>query len=302
MVRAHEVTWKCAFVLWACPAALGAQLSFIATLCWVRMRSYRMVTTQGANLAEEKDEAYVVASVKHLTAATFSIAVVVWITAALNATGDRHHYSTNTKREDMRDEVVGLSLLAFVAFAGWTLDTLGPMEVANAMKDSKVMVESRKILQADWSRGFIVLFFALPMAVYAFIKWMYWETCGRAKPVEERRSILDFASDWGWTSILVKAQSVGVTYVVLLVALGKMTTVALSMVNELLSSWSIWAVSLAIFLILFCMSMSPTSPGPPLYVLAGIATPVGAAMLMMDADKERCSLAQRHTCWYLCIF
>jgi len=51
---------------------------------------------------------------------------------------------------------------------------------------------------------------------------------------------------------------------------GKLTTVLLSVVNESLASWPVFAVSAVMFAIAFAIFMFPASPGPPVYVVMGI--------------------------------
>lgn len=272
LVSQHVITWKFAFVSWVTPAACAVELGLIALICWVRKRYVDAGFHRGD---AEVRKGFVVASIKQLSGWLVAMVMVIWINAALNATGEMQH---NQAREDMRDEVLGLAFLVFLGLALWALDTLSdtvdPEEMLAAVSESKVASETGKILQNDWTRSFVLLTGAVPIALCMACDRLF--VCAQQARGEEgaqsplARYKLHFWVDWRWTSVVVKALWLGVLYHGLVVGVGKVTTVLLSVVNESLASWPVFAVSAVMFAIGFAIFMFPASPGPPVYVVMGI--------------------------------
>jgi len=269
LVSQQVISWKCAFVLWSAPPCIALELGLVALLCWVRHQHACLAASSEASARD----VVVMSSVKQLMGWLAALAMILWIHASMNATGQQEF---NQTREDMSDEVMGLALIAFSVLTLWVMDTIGPKEVAIAIKKSKVVQETRGLLQNDWIRGFLLLVAAVPMLLYTAFDFIYLSVQGRSKE-REHNLLLRWTADWRWTSILVKSSWLGVFYVSIMVGVGKLTTVLLAMVNEHFSGWPVFTVSAVMFFITLAIFLFPASPGPPIYVVMGIVICSSAA-------------------------
>lgn len=265
LVEGGVISWKCAFATWACPPSMFLELSVVAVLCWVRMRYV------SSSLRVEEQHLMLVSSMKQVAGWLFALVMLIWIQATMNATGAQEF---NTRREDMSDEVVGLAFLLFLTMSLWVLDTVGPSEVATAVKESKVVQESSKMIENDWTRAFILLLACLPIGCLLLCDAAFNCVCGYSKA---RRPLFKWTEGWRWTSILVKASWLGIIYVSVAVGVGKMTTVLLAMINEHFSGWPVFTVSAVMFVLALLIFLFPASPGPPIYVVMGIVICSSAA-------------------------
>mmetsp|Transcript_118940 Transcript_118940/g.237058 ORF Transcript_118940/g.237058 Transcript_118940/m.237058 type:complete len:741 (+) Transcript_118940:101-2323(+) len=265
LVSHYTITWKFAFVMWAAPPSIAFELMIVALVCWVRMKHVETNTQQNDI---ERQHGIIASLIKQLTAWLFVLFMLVWVCAALNATGTIQH---NQKSEDMRQEVLGLAFLIFLGLALWTYDTLSQScsheELAHRVSSLRVVVETNNLLNNDWCRGFILLVGALPMAACIAFDSLF--TFVRRTSTLEGWG-LHFWADWRWSSVFVKALWLGVAYHGLVVGMGKVTVVLLSVVNEYVAGWPLFTVSAVMYTVALLLFLSPASPAMPIYMLMGI--------------------------------
>jgi len=277
LVREGVISWKCAFVMWAAPPAVGMELGFVALLCWVRMRYTSLAetladVTPDASPGTSKRNAVLVSSVKQVAGWLCALVLIIWIQATMSATGEREF---NQIREDMSDEVLGLAVLVFLGMSLWVYDTLGPAEVAAAKERSKMVQETWKLLQNDWVRAFVFLLAGVPIVVFAIVERIQSHLRGGGKD-RTFKPLLQWTVSWDgeergrWTSILVKASWLGILYVSCLVGIMKFFAILLAEVNEHFSGWPVFTVSAVMFFIALAIFLFPASPGPPIYTVMGI--------------------------------
>lgn len=269
LVKSKVITWKLAFVAWVLPLGCAGEMGLAALLCWVRWRHLDELSTRGEHNTEEG--AFVVHAARQMAVWLMALMMLVWMSASVNATSERQF---NQEKDDMRQEALGVALWAFAALSIWVLDTLGPGNCSDKIKQSKFVQEANKLMQQDWPRAFILLVAAFPMALcaaaYALLRSL---PAGDSRPEAANSKpgrLLRLAAEWRWSSVIVKAQLLGLIVVACVVGIAKVTTVFLVMVNEYLSGWPVFAVSAIMFLIGFVLFMCPTSPGPPIYMVMSI--------------------------------
>lgn len=291
MVRNSQITWKMAFVAWLMPLAVAVELLIMCILCRMRKRQVEIFNKPGGvdletvNLRRSSgdgmslDQIYLVNQVKHLGLGMMCAVLILWITASIGSTGAIEY---GQKRENLRDEVLGVAFWAFVAVGAWMIHTLGPAEVKMAAEQSKVAAQIRDALKSDWAKacGFILIAPLFPL--YLLLDLL--RSPARKIMVNDEKAqrqtgwygtrhvdgILESIANWKWTSVLFKAHLIGIAYVVLEVGCMKATTVLLAYTNEVLSHWSIYSVCFWIFLIGTFLFLLPPTPGPPVYMVCGI--------------------------------
>lgn len=160
--------------------------------------------------------------------------------------------------------------------------TLGPAEVKVAAEKSKVAAQIRDVLQSDWAKacGFLLIAPFFPLYLLLDLirspcrKLMVQQAesqknmCWAGTEIAD--NLLQSIARWRWTSVLFKAHLIGIAYVSLEVGCMKATTVLLAYTNEVLSHWSVYTVCLWIFIIGTFLFLLPPTPGPPVYMVAGI--------------------------------
>jgi len=288
LVASHTITWKCAFVMWAVPPSVAFELIIVALICWVRKKHIEN-SMQLSDL--EKQHAFIASSMKQLIGWLVVLVMIVWVHAAFNATGTIQH---NQEREDMREEILGLAFLMFLGLALWTYDTLrenfSHEELASRISRMRMVVETRNLLNSDWSRGFILLVGAVPMA--ACFACDHLIACVRRLRGGAQDStsaaaqgggggggwgLLHFWANWRWSSVLVKALWLGVLYHGMVIGMGKITVVLLSVVNDAVAGWPLFTVSAVMYIVSLLVFLSPASPAMAVYMLMGIVI-VSSAM------------------------
>lgn len=261
LVEDDVITWKQAFVAWAIPAAVSLELLMFGLLAATRRGTTDM-----------DDDARLVAEVKTLGVVIGTAVIVLWITASLNATGDPEY---GQKRENMRDELMGLAFWMSVCIAAWTLYHLGPSKVFEAAEKSKVAQQIREAVESDWFKAFLLAAFGPLLPAFAVLHTLR----GQAASSSLGRGVVTLWPDninWAWTSIIVKAQLLGLGYISFAYVGLKATTVLLSLTNEFLASWSLAAVCWGIFVIGTFLFLLPPTPGVPVYMVAGIVISASA--------------------------
>lgn len=290
LVQSHSITWKMAFVAWVMPLAVATELLIMSMLCRMRGRQVEIlekrIDLENLNLRRSSsdvmtlDQLFLVNQVKHLGLLMLLAVLILWITASINATGEIEY---GQKRENLREEVLGLAFWTFVGIGAWMIHTLGPNEVKIAAQQSKVASQIREAIKSDWAKacGFILvapffpLYLVLDLLRHPCRKLMVEERPNKPRTMNWQGTelvdhILQSMKKWRWTSVLFKANLVGIAYVVLEVGCMKATTVLLAYTNEVLSHWSVITVCLCIFFIGTFLFLLPPTPGPPVYMVVGI--------------------------------
>jgi len=135
-----------------------------------------------------------------------------------------------------------------------------------AARESKVAQQFLEMAESDWAKALLLLCTAPLFPVWlAFAHFHLYDD-----------SLLATAWQWPWTNIVLKAQLLGIFYVFVDVGCMKMTTVALAMTNETLSTWPVATVCITIFLIGTFLFLLPPTPGPPVYMVTGIVVTASA--------------------------
>mmetsp|Transcript_17887 Transcript_17887/g.32452 ORF Transcript_17887/g.32452 Transcript_17887/m.32452 type:complete len:778 (+) Transcript_17887:123-2456(+) len=265
LVRSHTITWKAAFVSWCAPLAMSFELGLMALLCLIRKWHVQSQEYRTAGLEDglvSQHEAVVIFATKQLVIWLVALVMIVWMSAAAVATGELQH---NQPREDLRDEVIMLAFWVFCGLTLWGIDMIGVKKAESAMRESKAYAQARNAFESDWVRAGCLLVLALPMAICASI-----DIVRRRLQPEGFQPLLGFTAKWRWTSVYVKAIQIGLGYIMLVVGVGKFFTIFLSFVNDRLSSWPLFTVSLMMFTISFLCFLFPPAPGLPIYMVLGI--------------------------------
>lgn len=261
LVDQKQISWKMSFVAWSAPLAIAIQLGLAALLCWMRGQ-HNLLHDRVGDSDGRPNNTWIISSVKQLSAWIAAFVLLAWLHAALSATLESQY---DQERADLRDEVLGLGFIVLNVVFFWTADTLGPAEVQSAARDSKVVQETQKMLEGDWSKAAGLLVGALPMCAFALV-----DAFERRLGIQKERPMLWFVKNWCWTSVIVKAVWLGMLYIGLAVGFAKFTSVLLALINESLVGWPVFPVSAAMFAIGFCIFLLPPAPGPPIYVVMGI--------------------------------
>eukprot|EP00747_Dinoflagellata_sp_TGD_P080837 gnl/TRDRNA2_/TRDRNA2_161060_c0_seq10.p1 gnl/TRDRNA2_/TRDRNA2_161060_c0~~gnl/TRDRNA2_/TRDRNA2_161060_c0_seq10.p1 ORF type:complete len:784 (+),score=90.47 gnl/TRDRNA2_/TRDRNA2_161060_c0_seq10:64-2415(+) len=289
LVKSREITWKMAFVSWAIPGAIAVELCFLSFLCWIRKQHSSLPQPAEPRQSIRDFECtpkdmYIVKTMRQITLWLLAATIILWVAAAIQATGK---HESGQEREDMRDEVLAMAFWSFILLAIWAVETLGPGDIVHAVKMSKVMQETMNVWESDWPKAIVLLIGAPIMAccaVYDFIHAIWKRRTTSEQPstdgvddsTDDAKPLLWFTYGWSWTSVVVKAIWLGLAYVVFVIAV-RFTTVTLAIANEQLAGWSLFSVSIIMFLLALILILIPFTPGPPVYMIMGIVI-VASAM------------------------
>lgn len=292
-VRDNRVSWKIAEVMWMVPLGISSELLVMALLCWFQKNQISMErVTPGDDQVLSSDQVYLISQVKLLGLLVCIATMVLWLGAALSATGGR---DVGHRREDMRDEVMGLTFWLFAGISAWLLYNLGPEKVKQAAMKSKVALRVLEMAQGEWAKAGYLFCFAPFLLVYTVYKRfvikdeaVVQEGQSQRQAVRGQRgalqaSLLRAAELFGshfmqqlWTtSVILKAQLLGLGYVSFEVGM-KATLVCLAYTNDLLANLNVFLVSIAIFVVGTFLFLLPPTPGPPVYALIGIVVVASA--------------------------
>jgi len=194
----------------------------------------------------------------------------------------------------MRDEVLGMTFWFFAGVTAWLVYRLGPDQVKQAAKNSKVAMRVLEIAQGEWAKAGYLFCFAPFILVYTLVKRFFGSSEDASQEDRQQQyrtksshsqkgSVLSAVDLFGakflehlWTtSVLTKAQLLGIGYICFEVGC-KAILVCLAYTNELLASWHVFWVSLAIFVIGVFLFLLPPTPGPPVYALIGVVVTASA--------------------------
>eukprot|EP00747_Dinoflagellata_sp_TGD_P080847 gnl/TRDRNA2_/TRDRNA2_161060_c0_seq8.p1 gnl/TRDRNA2_/TRDRNA2_161060_c0~~gnl/TRDRNA2_/TRDRNA2_161060_c0_seq8.p1 ORF type:complete len:784 (+),score=88.89 gnl/TRDRNA2_/TRDRNA2_161060_c0_seq8:64-2415(+) len=290
LVKSREITWKMAFVSWAIPGAIAVELCFLSFLCWIRKQHSSLPQPAEPRQSIRDFECtpkdmYIVKTMRQITLWLLAATIILWVAAAIQATGK---HESGQEREDMRDEVLAMAFWSFILLAIWAVETLGPGDIVHAVKMSKVMQETMNVWESDWPKAFVFLIGALPMACFALYDCIN-AACRkpRSSPgdwpdgvdasTDDSKPLLWFTRDWCWTSVVVKANWIGLAYVACFVIGVKFLTVILAIANAELEGWSLFSVSIIMFLLALILFLIPPTPAQPIYMIMGIVI-VASAM------------------------
>lgn len=257
MVKSKDITWKTALVAWILPLEVALVLGLAAVLCFLRVGHLRKALVIEAQAEGAKRNLYIVAAVRHLSMWIAALALLMWLDAAWAATFEVKY---EPQREDLRDEVLALALATYVVLLLWTIDTLGVQEFEAASRESKLVQATVDFLWGDWARGGILFVMVVPLVFCAVFDRIW----------KRERAVLSFTAGWSWTSIVIKATLLGLLYIFVAVGCAKFFAILLAYINELLSSWPVFAVSGTLFVLGYLLFLCPVSPGPPIYMVMGI--------------------------------
>jgi len=291
MVKVRTISWKMAFVAWALPAGLAAELAVMSVLCWIRKHQVEQISKSSPEEGTcQFDHVYVVNQVKSLALVVTLAAMALWLNASLNATGE---ITYGQERENMRDEVMALSFFSFAGIAGWMVYTVGPQEIAEAAEYSKAAKSVKQLAGSDWAKAAVLICLAPLLPLYLCLDLLRNVFSGLGTSAQTPRktqwlgtvdadAVLGLVADWSWTSVVMKAQLISIAYVFVEVGCMKGTTVTLAYVNESLVSWPIYSVCIALFLIGLFLFLLPPTPGAPVYMVTGIVISASALRANMS--------------------
>lgn len=252
MVLEEHITWKLAFVLWASPLAGASELGVLCLVYWLRHR-YLAIDAQ-----EDKD-AYIGRALKQLLCALASLAMLLWITAAL---------SVEPGRDDMREETVWMVGCTMLVLSYWSIARFGQENIARAVGNSKVLEEAVGVLENEWVKGFFLLVCAVPLSLYVLIHVCAVSVCGIGR--DWQWPLIAWLRQWHWAGTLSKAVILGFVYVYFVVTLGKAMVLVLAVTTEAIAGFPVFTVSLIVFLVGFAIFLLPSAPALPVYVLMGV--------------------------------
>lgn len=256
LVGSNVITWELAFVAWIAPMGIAVELGVAALLCWMRWQHLVIDKAKGS---EKLD--FIISAVKQLSLWLAAAALVCWLCAGLAAARET---KLDQPRANLQDEVLSMAFWIFVFMVVWTLDTIGPHELEMAAAESKVVQETKQLMQGDLAKALMLFIGAIPMGICACIDLF------RRGDSPRHKALLAFTDSWPWTSIIVKATWLGLIYVGAVVGFTKFTTVLLAFANEALAGWPVFTVSSIMFLLGFALFMFPPAPGTPIYVVMGV--------------------------------
>jgi hypothetical protein len=217
------------------------------------------------------------------------LVVVLWVAASFAAIG-----------MSLSNVVVVFSAVALVGAAVTIWGTVGLHSLRKQLSDVAIvegfMVHRESLAHSDWLRALMLLMFApfLPLFLVLsatnqlcrrFFDWIG-RTCKvnsaglPTKPLDEHdrhlwltaywQSQLNSVANWPWASVLSKMIYWGAGFLLLVVGVGKVTTVFLSWLNEQLEPLDVGAVVVIFMAVGLTMFLCPVIPGIPVYVTAGL--------------------------------
>jgi len=227
------------------------------------------------------NEMHLISQVKMLGLVACITAMVAWVGASLESTAPK---DVGQDRADMRDEVLGLTFWFFAGMGAFLAHSLGTTRIIAAAQSSKVALRVLELVQGEWAKACYLFCFAPFLLVHAGVRRLLGDTDStEPEPTEQVEQTEQSAVAWRavkcfrgrfmqqlWTtSVLLKAQWVGIGYVSFVVGI-KVTMVLLAYTNELLASLNIVVVSFAVFAIGVFLFLLPPTPGAPVYAIIGI--------------------------------
>lgn len=276
-----RVTWKVAFVEWAMPLGIAAELGIIAMFMWLNSAG----TPEHSGEVDEA-QAHMVAHMRTLVIVLSCVVFVLWVTASLSVGPGK---DLGHDREDFSDEVMGMALLGGLLFSAWLAWKLGVDGVHAAARKSKVAAQISVMMLGPWARAGY-LFLAAPFLGLAWALQRFVALPAEAPDLSQTRSkapkgqALDawsgvkyglrrfnercYSELWG-TDTLRKAVQLGIAYVSFQTA-AKLTLLLLIYTNQWLSGAPLYLVAIAIFIMGTFLFLLPPTPGVPVYIVTGI--------------------------------
>jgi hypothetical protein len=217
------------------------------------------------------------------------VIIVMWVAASFAAVG-----------MELSNVVVVFSGTALVGAAVTIWGTVGLHSLRKQLSQVAIvegfMVHRDSLASSDWLRALVLLMFAPFLPCFLVLsainqlcrRLFHW--LGRAckvssaslptKALDENdrhlwltaywQSQLNSVANWPWASVLSKVIYWGAGFLLLVVGVGKVTTVFLSWLNEALSEFSVVAVVLIFMATGLTMFLCPVIPGIPVYITAGL--------------------------------
>jgi hypothetical protein len=226
--------------------------------------------------------------------------VLLWVAASFAAVG-----------MNLSNIVVIFSAVALVGAAVTIWATVGLHSLRKQLSEVAIvegfLAHKQSLAHSDWLRALMLLMFApfLPVCLalsatnQLFRRLFDW--IGHAfkvssaglptKPLNENdrhlwvtvywQKQLNSVANWPWASVLSKMIYWGAGMLLLVVGVGKVTTVFLSWLNEQLEPLDVGAVVVIFMAVGLTMFLCPVIPGIPVYVTAGL---VVTRRAMIDYD------------------
>ena len=181
--------------------------------------------------------------------------------------------------------VVMFSGAGIVVLIFLTVRTLGMEEIRRMMENVAVVKKFLEHVHSDWARACFLITCGFPFAALLVISALNQFirvriVCCTPLPTDPAEyklvftkafsNIIERMRGWRWSSVLRKVMWLGVIFVMLVVGVGKVTTVFLSWLNVALESFPLAATIGIFYLVGIIMFLLPPVPGVPVYLFGGI--------------------------------
>jgi phosphatidylinositol-3,4,5-trisphosphate 3-phosphatase/dual-specificity protein phosphatase PTEN len=215
--------------------------------------------------------------------------ILMWVAASFAAVG-----------MNLSNVVVIFSAVALVGAAVTIWGTVGLHSLSKQLTEVAIvegfLAHKESFTSSDWLRSIMLMMFAPFLPLFLLLSCVnqlcrrFFDWIGRACKLSiaslptkalgahDRRlwltaywqNQLDSVAGWPWASVLSKVVYWGGGFLLLVVGVGKVTTVFLSWLNEALASLSLVAVVLIFMATGLTMFLCPVIPGIPVYITAGL--------------------------------
>ncbi|CAK9026573.1 Uncharacterized protein SCF082_LOCUS17562 [Durusdinium trenchii] len=184
---------------------------------------------------------------------------------------------------ELSNIILALSLMMFVLTAVVVVAVFGVSNIRESMNTTPLGNRLIAMMNSDWTRALLAMLTTpifLCYLVLSFITQQARRFFGCTKPLsdEEKKNLLTTnalrmirsARGWNWGSVLVKTLWVGVAFFIFSVGVTRITTLLLSVLNEVMEPLSLGPVTVLFVIIGLTGFALPPVPGIPVYVFAGI--------------------------------
>lgn len=202
-----------------------------------------------------------------------SLLVVIWVAASIGGAA-----------MELSNVVTAFAATMLMCLLAIGVASVGGSDVKARFENSE---RGRKLVAMirtnPWVGAFVLMafgillpfFFAISYVNQVFRKHLSFT---RDLPEEEKHlpftafahRILDLIKGWNWARVLVKIIVVGLVYLVVQVGIGKVTSLFLAWLNQILGGINFFVVTVIVFFIGMVLFLIPAVPGVPVYVANGV--------------------------------
>jgi hypothetical protein len=202
-----------------------------------------------------------------------SLLVVIWVAASLGGAA-----------MELSNVVTAFAATMLMCLFGIGVAAVGGKDFKAKFENSERGQKMNKMIRTNPLVGGITLmafgillpfFFAISYVNQLFRKYLSFT---KELPEEEKHlpftafghRILDIMKGWNWARVLVKIIVIGLAYLIVQVGIGKVTSLFLAWLNQILGGVNFFLVTVIVYFIGMTLFLIPAVPGVPVYVANGV--------------------------------